>query len=101
MELSNHHFSKSNLLLTKAKHSQKGVVLIVALVFLIALTAVVAALMQMTTTDIKMSDASQEKVVATQEALSGLDESVFVEITTPGVANGFADDLSTYPQNSA
>jgi hypothetical protein len=99
MELVNNYSQLGGMMNFKKK--QQGVVLIVALVFLIALTAVAAALMQMTTTDIKMSDASQEKVVATQEALSGLDESVFVEITTPGNTNGFADDLATYPQNSA
>lgn len=59
---------------------QKGVVLIVALVFLIALTAVVAALMQNTTTDMKMAGASEEKTVATLEAFSAIDEIMFREI---------------------
>lgn len=98
--MQSYHYIKNNILPIKSKHGQKGVVLIVALVFLIALTAVVAALMQMTTTDMKMSDASQEKVIATQEALSALDASIFVEITTPNTVNGFADDLSNYPQGS-
>lgn len=55
---------------------QQGVVLIVSLVFLVALTAVAAALMQNTTTDMKMAGASNEKVVATQAAISAVDETI-------------------------
>lgn len=55
---------------------QQGVVLVVSLVFLVALTAVAAALMQNTTTDMKMSGASNEKVVATQAAISAVDETI-------------------------
>jgi hypothetical protein len=62
------------------KHSnlgrQQGVVLVVSLVFLVALTAVAAALMQNTTTDMKMSGASNEKVVAMQAAISAVDETI-------------------------
>lgn len=57
-------------------YKQQGVVLVVSLVFLVALTAVAAALMQNTTTDIKMAGASNEKVVATQEAISAVDETI-------------------------
>lgn len=53
---------------------QQGVVLVVALVFLVALTGVAAALMQNTTSDMKMTGASNEKVIATQAALSAIDE---------------------------
>ncbi|TYK65191.1 pilus assembly PilX family protein [Colwellia echini] len=53
---------------------QKGVVLIVSLVFLVALTGVAAALMQNTTSDMKMTGASTEKLVATQAAISAIDE---------------------------
>ena len=53
---------------------QRGVVLVVSLVFLVALTAVAAALMQNSTTDMKMSGASEEKVVAMQDAISAVDE---------------------------
>jgi hypothetical protein len=53
---------------------QQGVVLVVALVFLVALTGVAAALMQNTTSDMKMTGASTEKVIATQAALSAIDE---------------------------
>jgi len=60
---------------------QKGVVLVVSLVFLIALTAVAAALMQNTTTDIKMSGASQEKVIAAQDSLSASEEVIFNEVS--------------------
>ena len=69
---------------TSVFNSQKGVVLIVALVFLIALTAVAAALMQNSTTDMKMSGASEEKVVATQEAISASDEVIFRQVTAAG-----------------
>jgi len=65
--------------LTRPKTRQSGVVLIVALVFLIALTAVAAALMQNTTTDIKMAGASQEKSIATQEIMSEMDRVIFNE----------------------
>jgi len=53
---------------------QRGVVLIVSLVFLVALTAVAAALMQNSTTDMKMAGASEQKVVAMQDAISAVDE---------------------------
>ena len=75
---------------------QRGVVLIVSLVFLIALTAVAAALMQNTTSDMKMSGASEEKVVATQEAISSVDESIFRQINGGG-NNGFASALVLFP----
>ncbi len=60
--------------LSKRQEKQQGVVLIVALVFLVALTAVAAALMQNTTSDMKMTGASNEKVIATQAAISAIDE---------------------------
>ncbi|MCP4990410.1 MAG: hypothetical protein GY928_31540 [Colwellia sp.] len=55
-------------------YKQQGVVLIASLVFLVALTAVAAALMQNTTSDMKMAGATNEKVVATQAAISAVDE---------------------------
>jgi len=78
------------------KSKQQGVVLVVSLVFLIALTAVAAALMQNTTTDMKMSGASEEKVVATQEAISAVDEVIFKQ-TVPGQTNAFAQALVNFP----
>jgi len=80
---------------------QHGVVLVVALVFLVALTAVAGALMQNTTSDMKMSDASQEKVVAMQEAISSIDQVIYNQINTIGAANGFAAPMSTFPSNPA
>jgi hypothetical protein len=68
---------------------QRGVVLVVSLVFLVALTAVAAALMQNSTTDMKMSGASEEKVVALQEVVSAVDEVIFNQVG-PGQVNGFA-----------
>jgi type IV pilus assembly protein PilX len=72
---------------------QRGVVLIVALVFLIALTAVAAALMQNSTSDMKMSGASEEKVVATQEALSASDEVIFRQVNAAVGNNKFASPV--------
>jgi Tfp pilus assembly protein PilX len=61
-------------------NQQQGVVLVVSLVFLVALTAVAAALMQNSTTDIKMSGATEEKSVALQEVMSAADEVIFDEL---------------------
>ncbi len=60
--------------LSKLQVKQQGVVLVIALVFLVALTGVAAALMQNTTSDVKMADATNEKVIATQAAISAIDE---------------------------
>lgn len=76
-------------------HNQQGVVLIVALVFLVSLTAVASVLMLNTTTDIKMSGASEEKVAATQEAISAVDETIADQITSGD--NLFAE--RTFPQS--
>jgi type IV pilus assembly protein PilX len=76
---------------------QKGVVLIVALVFLIALTAVAAALMQNSTTDMKMSGASEDRVVATQEAISASDESIFRQVNGGTGNNAFTLPLVRFP----
>jgi len=80
---------------------QRGVVLIVSLVFLIALTAVAAALMQNTSTDVKMSGASQEKVIATQEAISSTDEIIFNEVTKTNGTNRFASEIADFPLDPA
>lgn len=71
------------------KSDQYGVVLVVSLVFLVALTAVAAALMQNSTTDMKMSGATEDKSVALQEVISAADEVIFNELA-PGVVNRFA-----------
>lgn len=76
---------------------QRGVVLVVALVFLIALTAVAGALMQNTTTDIKMSGASEEKVTAVQEAVSSTDELIYNQITKSDGDNNFTLEVNAYP----
>jgi len=77
-------------------NKQQGVVLIVSLVFLIALTAVAAALMQNTTTDMKMSGASEEKVIADQEVVSAVDEFIFKQVTSGSGNNGFAKPVATF-----
>ena len=76
---------------------QQGVVLVVALVFLAALTAVAAALMQNASTDVKMSGANQEKTVATQEAVSGLDELLYNEITQTSGTNNLTTQIANFP----
>ncbi|TMM45926.1 PilX N-terminal domain-containing pilus assembly protein [Colwellia ponticola] len=69
--------------------NQSGVVLIVSLIFLVALTAVAAALMQNSTTDMKMSGATEEKVVALQEVVSAVDEVIFNQVSV-GKTNAFS-----------
>ncbi len=76
-------------------HKQQGVVLVISLVFLVALTALAAALMQNTTTDMKMSGASEEKVVAVQQAVSAVDEIIFNQVA-PGTTNEFAAAIVTF-----
>jgi len=80
---------------------QLGVVLVVALVFLVALTAVAAALMQNTTSDMKMTGASNEKVIATQAAISAIDEVINNQLNIQA-SNLFTQGLnffSTYSSN--
>ncbi|MDO6445834.1 pilus assembly PilX N-terminal domain-containing protein [Colwellia sp. 1_MG-2023] len=84
-----HKFSCNSL---PAINKQNGAVLVVSLIFLISLTAVAAALMQNTTSDMKMSGASEEKLVATQEAVSAIDEVIYNQVA-PGQTNQFAKPL--------
>lgn len=85
----------TTIMINRSKKKQQGVVLIVSLVFLIALTAVAGALMQNSTSDMKMSGASGEKVVATHEAISAVDETIFCQLE--GAANSFASPLVLFP----
>jgi len=82
---------KKICLISTHYHKQQGVVLIVALVFLIALTAVAAALMQNTTTDIKMAGATQEKLIATQETISEMERVIYNEYRKVNGKNAFAE----------
>jgi|GEM_PF-607297 len=82
-------------------NKQQGVVLVVSLVFLIALTAVAAALMQNTTTDMKMSGASEEKVIAIQEAISAVDEIIHEQVEGVSADNDFAAPVADYQINGA
>ncbi len=92
---------KHLMCIQKKQSKQKGVVLIVALVFLIALTAVAAALMQNTTTDIKMASASQEKSIATQETISEMDRIIFNEVNRVNPnADGVLINRFTLPAES-
>ncbi len=79
--------------LSFSKKKQHGVVLVVSLVFLVSLTAVAAALMQNSTTDMKMSGASEERAVAMQDAMSAVDEVIATQrrtgFTRPVFGNNF------------
>lgn len=89
----NKTYSINNIAMLK---KQQGVVLVISLVFLIALTALAAALMQNTTTDMKMSGASEEKVIADQCAVSAVDEFVFKQITGGSGNNEFEASVATF-----
>lgn len=73
---------------------QTGVVLVVALVFLVSLTALASALMLNSTSDVKMSGASEQKLIAQQEAISAVDEAIAIQLTSAN--NLFLS--SEYPQ---
>lgn len=78
--------------------NQQGVVLIVSLVFLVALTAVASALMLNTTSDMKMAGSSQAKVNAMQEVISSIDQVVFAQIQ--GNNNAFTSSQFPIPMNA-
>lgn len=94
----NHHAKKTQTENTRISlNKQKGVVLVVSLVFLGALTAVASALMLNSTSDMKMSGASGDKVVATQEAYSAMDELIYRQVRpTTGNVNTFALSVNSY-----
>ena len=83
------------------KKQQNGVVLLVSLVFLIALTALAAALMQITTTDMKMSGATEDKTSAVQETLGATDEVIFNEVTQTDNNNLFTERLERFGTKDA
>lgn len=85
------------MLKSVTQNKQQGVVLVVALVFLIALTAVAAALMQNTTVDIRMSGASEDKVIAVQEAVSATDEVIYKQVNQSDGENNFALSVNAFP----
>jgi len=76
----------------KINDKSQGFVLIIALVFLISLTAIAGALMQNTTTDMKMSGASEDKMTGIQAAVSAIDEVIYNQVA-PGKNNAFAKPL--------
>jgi len=80
------------------KSKQQGVVLIVSLVFLVALTAVASVLMLNTSSDMKMSGASQEKVSAIQEAISSIDQIIYTQ--TEGPTNAFSASVFPISMNA-
>jgi len=89
--------------LSSLKSKQQGVVLIVSLVFLVALTAVASVLMLNTSSDMKMSGASQEKVTATQEAISSIDEVIIAQMesnTNSFTSSQFPITVNVSPDNT-
>lgn len=76
---------------------QRGVVLVVSLVFLVALTAAGMALMSSSTLDIKMAGATEDKVIATQSILGASDEAIRNQVTKQSSINNFTKALTTYP----
>jgi len=75
---------------------QRGVVLVVSLVFLAALTAVAGALMQNTTSDMKMATASQDRLIAIQETISAVDEIIQGQVEAGTGENDFAQPIPKY-----
>ena len=78
--------------------AQSGFVLITSIVFLVALTAVASVLMLNASSDIKMSGASEEKLIAIQATVSALDETVADQIR--GNVNLFAGKDFPKPVNT-
>lgn len=76
---------------------QKGIVLIISLTFLIALTVIASSLMNNTAIDIKISGAHQEKSLATQEAISAINEIIAQQVDEFDGENHFTHDEMTYP----
>lgn len=84
--------------LSGLKAKQQGVVLIVSLVFLVALTAVASVMMLNTSSDMKMSGSSQQKVKAVQEAISSIDQIIFTQIE--GATNAFTASIFPISMNA-
>ena len=97
----NNKLLKNNKFIRYTQRREQGVVLIVALIFLVALTAVAAALMQNSTTDVKMSGASEIKEEALQSAISAVDEVIFNQVS-PDADNLFARPIAgdNFPINT-
>lgn len=58
---------------------QKGVVLVVALIFLTALTSVAVLLVSNSTSFMTLAGASEERTIAIQEAVSGVDKAIALQ----------------------
>lgn len=83
-------------LLPICMHRQQGVVLVVSLIFLVALTAVTSLLMQNSTLDMKMSGATEDRAIAVQEVVSQVDEIIYDEIKNNN-RNNFSKLMQQYP----
>lgn len=83
------------------KQKQKGFVLVISLVFLVALTALASVLMQNSTSDIKVSSANADKTTAVQEAISATDELIFKQVNKIDGSNNFSHRAGAYSQNVA
>jgi len=87
---------KSSCFVSMNRNKQRGVVLVVSLIFLIALTAVASALMLNTTTDMKMSGASEMQMVANQEVFGAMDELIYRQMTGRSDQNEFKLPIVLY-----
>ncbi|WP_371186351.1 hypothetical protein [Thalassotalea maritima] len=87
-------------MVTRTRKHQQGVALILAIIFLVALTSVISVLLLNTSTDIKMASASQEKVIATQQAIGANDEVIYKQTTFVDGDNGFAYEMNKYPADT-
>jgi len=85
-----------NMMKNVNRNNQKGVVLVISLVFLVALTSVAAALMQNTSTDMKMSGASQDKATALQEAISSMDQVIYNQVNQVNGQNYFVANANQF-----
>lgn len=74
-----------------------GIVLVVSLVFLVALTTIASTLMHNAAIDIKIANANQEKMLAVEKAISAIDEVIVLPINQASSANYFTHDKDAYP----
>jgi type IV pilus assembly protein PilX len=77
----------------RSRNTQKGVVLIVALIMLLAITGVAVALLVSSGVDNKMMSSAQEAELAINEAKGAHDEAYSREVNQVGGQNQFALDI--------
>ncbi|WP_448568710.1 pilus assembly PilX family protein [Thalassotalea ganghwensis] len=78
---------------------QRGVVLIVSLIFLVALTITAVAIMNNTTSENRMAGAHEDRFIASQQAISAVDQIIATQVRAPTGQNSFAGNINVYPVN--